>query len=363
MPQPPWGPAPYAEGETPPRWRWQGRRMRRGLFWRFGCMFLLFGLLAVLGASTLVSLTVRVASGGALAISPETVLAIAVLLAGSVMAANMFRRVASPLADLMEAAGRVAEGDYAARVPPGGFREMRGLVRAFNTMAERLQVNDEQRRALMADIAHELRTPLSVVQGQIEGLLDGVYPRDDAHLTLALEETRVLARLVEDLRTLALSESGALHLQPEPVEIGALAHEAAAAFRAQADATGVALNVRAEGLPAVEADPVRLREVLANLLANALRYTPRGGTVEVRGRVADGQIEITVSDTGTGIPPEDLPHVFDRFHKSHDSGGSGLGLTIAKNLVVAHGGTIRAESALGKGTTITVMLPLRAGDE
>lgn len=278
---------------------------------------------------------------------------------GTLITIRAVRRVASPIGELLEAAGRVAEGDYSARVAERGPREVRSLARAFNSMTARLQQHDAQRRSLLADVTHELRTPLTVVQGNLEGLLDGVYPRDDAHLEMILEETRVLSRLIDDLRTLALADSGALKLQKEPTDLAVLASEAVAAFRAQADAAGVALSVDAgANVPLLEIDPARMREVLANLIVNALQYTPRGGKVRVACSTGgDGRVTLSVGDTGSGISPDDLPHIFDRFYKTRDSRGSGLGLAIAKNLVEAHGGEIRAESEVGRGTTMRVVLP------
>lgn len=284
-------------------------------------------------------------------------------LAGLLLLARLLLRVTTPVGELMEALGRIEAGDYAARAVERGPAEVRALIRAFNAMAERLQLNETQRRNLLADVTHELRTPLSVIQGNLEGLVDGVYPPDETHLAAILEDTRVLARLIDDLRTLALAESGALQLHREPSDLGVLVDETAASFRAQSEAAGVELSVFvAEDIPLLEIDPVRIREVLANLMANALRYTPAGGRVSVSGRLdqAEQQVIITVSDTGTGISPESLPHIFDRFYKSGDSSGSGLGLAIARNLVVAHGGEIVAQSKNGPvpGTSIRFSLPL-----
>jgi two-component system OmpR family sensor kinase/two-component system sensor histidine kinase BaeS len=273
------------------------------------------------------------------------------------------RRLAIPLGGVMEAADRVAAGDYEVRVTEQGPPPLRALTRAFNTMTERLQNHDRLRRDLMADLAHELRTPLTVIQGKLEGLLDGVYPRDEQHLQALLEETHVLSRLVDDLRTLALSESGALKLQKESINVASLAREAAAAFAGDAAARGVTLDVDAPAvLPPIEIDPVRIREVMTNLLSNALRHTPAGGSVHVR--VSESQIPnpesritIEVHDTGSGMTPEELAHAFDRFYKGAESRGSGLGLTIARNLIAAHGGEIHASSEPQRGTTIAFTLP------
>jgi signal transduction histidine kinase len=197
------------------------------------------------------------------------------------------------------------------------------------------------------------------MQGNLEALLDGVYPADSAHLEPILDETRVLSRLVDDLRTLSLAEAGALTLHREPTDVGQLLTDSVASFRTQADAGGVDLATALDGvLPQAEIDPVRMREVLSNLLSNALRYTPRGGTVRVEASVVDGKIRVSVRDSGPGIAAEVLPHIFDRFYKSDESRGAGLGLAIAKSLVVAHGGEIDAMSAPGQGTEMRFTLPV-----
>jgi len=266
-------------------------------------------------------------------------------------------RTAAALGDVMDAADRVAEGDYAARVPVPAKGEVAGLARSFNAMASRLEVDAQQRRALFADVAHELRTPLSVVRGNVEGMLDGVYPRDDERLETLLDETAVMTRLLEDLRTLSLAESGVLRLHNEPTEVARLVDDLLTAFEPRAAAAGITLTAAVGAMPPVALDPVRIRQTLENLLANALRHTPRGGKVWLEARLTGKTVCFAVADTGQGIPPEHLPHVFDRFWKSADSGGSGLGLAIARGLVEAHGGEIRAESAPGRGTTVRFDLP------
>ena len=273
------------------------------------------------------------------------------------------RILARPLGDLIEAAERVEGGDLSPRVAERGPREMRSLARAFNAMLERLRRTEDQRRRLLTDVTHELRTPVAVIQGNLEAILDGVYPPDAQHLRPVLEETQILSRLIDDLRTLSLAESGALDLHREATDLGLLAGELAASFRAQAEAAGVSLQADLpEDLPPAEIDPLRIREVLANLTANALHHTPRGGEIRIMGSLEAGgdRVLLQVGDTGVGIAPEELPHIFDRFYKSADSSGSGLGLAIARNLVVAHGGEIRAESRLGAGTTVRITLPLNA---
>jgi two-component system sensor histidine kinase BaeS len=226
-------------------------------------------------------------------------------------------------------------------------------------MVERLENDERQRRSLLADVSHELRTPLAVVRGNIEAILDGVHPADEVHLGAVLEETKVIERLLEDLRTVALSEGGTLALHREPVDVAVVAADVVTSFRVAATAAGVAIVLGApDDLPLLDADPVRLREILANLVDNALRHTPGGGQVGIDLRAADGEVRIAIADTGAGIAAELLPHVFDRFAKGPDSRGSGLGLAIAKGLVEAHGGTIAVTSALGRGTTMTVSLPV-----
>jgi two-component system OmpR family sensor kinase/two-component system sensor histidine kinase BaeS len=272
------------------------------------------------------------------------------------------RRVGSPLAAVMDAANRVAAGDYSVRVGEYGPPPMVGLAHAFNTMTTRLQDHDRQRRELMADVAHELRTPLTVMRGKVEGLIDGVYPLDPAQLKTVLEETHVLSRLVEDLRTLALSESGALRLQRESTDIVALAREAVWTLEPAASASGITIGVDGVDAVTAEVDPVRIREVLTNLLSNALRHTPAGGTVMVRIATDAGNVSVRVQDSGAGMSPDDLARAFDRFHKGADSRGSGLGLTIAKGLVVAHGGEITASSEPGRGTTVAFTVPREGQD-
>lgn len=279
------------------------------------------------------------------------------------------RRISLPLSDLVDAAGRVEAGDYAVRVPEPhrSPEELRGLVRAFNTMTARLETDEAQRRTLLAEISHELRNPIAVVQGNIEAVIDGVYPADQAHLEPILEETKVLSRLVEDLRTLSLAEAGTLTLHREPTDVDVLAGDVVESFQVAASKTGatVAANLP-DDLPILDVDPIRIREVLANLVDNALRYVPAGGRITMGGRHVGsaerpGLVELWVTDTGPGIAPDLLPTVFDRFAKSADSRGSGLGLAIARAIVEAHQGTITAESPVadGHGTTIRISLPAR----
>jgi two-component system, OmpR family, sensor histidine kinase BaeS len=280
-----------------------------------------------------------------------------VIVVALVLLGRMFRGIARPVGDLIEAAGRVEAGSYDARVPERGPREMRSLAHAFNAMVIRLEANESQRKQLLADVTHELRTPLTVMQGNVEALLDGVRPLDREHIAPLLEETKVLSRLIDDLRTLSLAESGALALHREPMDVASVARDVVTAFTEQARRGDVALASLAEGPTTIQADPMRVREVIVNLVANALRYTPTGGSVAIDARGTEGRVEVTVRDTGTGIAPDAVGGIFDRFSRSTDSPGAGLGLAIAKSLVEAHGGTIRAESAPGQGTRIVFTLP------
>ncbi len=332
---------------------------------RLGCLFIgvnmigtaMFLAVLALAAKALGLLDLPVWRPAQGLLVPGMVVAVILGIALIIGAGMRVRQVSVPLDDLLEAANRAAEGDYTARMVEDGPPEIRSLAETFNSMMARLQANDTQRRNLLADVSHELRTPLTVIQGNLEGMLDGVYPADEARLKSLVEETRLLARLVDDLRTLALAESGALQLRREPTDLAMLLRDTVAGF--QSGAPGIRIETAlAQDIPLVEVDPTRLREVIVNLLSNAARYTPPGDAVSVRYRQVDAAaVEIEVADRGPGIAAEDLPHVFERFYKSSDSGGMGLGLAIAKHLVEAHGGTIEAVSQPGAGTIVRVRLP------
>ncbi|HEX9495998.1 MAG TPA: HAMP domain-containing sensor histidine kinase [Candidatus Limnocylindria bacterium] len=363
--RPPWW--PEAEPFPPPR-RQASRAMQRRFFRRMFLVLVAVVGLVLFGAFTLFWSVANALgfvssqgappwwadhSGG----PPFFLVPLVTIVALWWLLRRTFRSVARPVGDLIEAAGRLEAGSYDARVAESGPREMRSLAHAFNAMATRVEANESQRKQLLADVTHELRTPLTVMQGNVEALLDGVHPLDREHVAPILEETKVLARLIDDLRTLSLAESGALALHREPIEVASVARDVVTAFADQARRGGVTLGSSADGPTAIDADPVRVREVLVNLVANALRYTPAGGSVAIELRGTDGTIEATVRDTGTGIAPDAVAGIFDRFSRSTDSPGAGLGLAIAKGLVEAHGGTIRAESAAGQGTRIVFTLP------
>jgi signal transduction histidine kinase len=265
------------------------------------------------------------------------------------------RRMTGPMDNLIQAARRIEKGDYSASVPEYGPPEMRSVARAFNAMSARLKLTDEQRRSFLADVAHELRTPLSVIRGQAEGLADGVYPADAAHIEPILDATRGLEVLVEDLRTLVLTDAGSLVLNREPVDPTVLVHDVLASFKAQAEAAEVNLAGDLDyGVPMVEVDPARMRSAIANVISNAIRHTPPGGSVRVGVQSVGDQVIIGVTDTGEGIPAKLLPRVFERFVKAPTSTGSGLGLAIVHDIVTAHGGKIEIESTQGIGTSVSI---------
>jgi two-component system OmpR family sensor kinase/two-component system sensor histidine kinase BaeS len=275
------------------------------------------------------------------------------------------RLLTAPLGRLTRAAGAVAGGDLSQRVEVRSRDEIGELGSAFNGMTASLAEAEALRKNLLADIAHELRTPLTVVQGNLQAILDGVYPLEMAQVASLYDETRLLTRLVDDLHDLALADAGQLRLERAPVDPAALARAAVDQFAPAVEAAGVRLELATdEHVPKVEGDAGRLAQVLRNLLSNALRHTPPGGSVSVRVDHDGGWARLQVADTGSGIAPEDLPRVFDRFYRgdrdrSRAGGGAGLGLAIARQLVTAHGGRIEVASPPGAGATFTVTLPLQ----
>jgi two-component system OmpR family sensor kinase/two-component system sensor histidine kinase BaeS len=335
---------------------------------------LTFGLLALFFATALAVIG-SLAFGSLQDALPRTILLV-LLLCGvpfgflilTLLAAGWaFRRYGTPLVDVMAAADAVADGDLSVRVGEQAPGEMGRLARSFNRMTAELERAEQQRRNLTADVAHELRTPLHIIQGNLEGVLDGVYQPTPEHIAATLDETRLLARLVDDLQTLSLAEAGQLPLHRLRLSAIDLLNDAATGFAGQALQNGVALEVIASAAPdalQVEVDPDRMGQVLNNLVSNALQYTPRGGKIVLSAASAEGWVRLSVQDSGPGIPAEDLPFVFDRFWRGDRArerragAGSGLGLAIARQLVQAHRGRVEVQSQPGEGTQFTVELPM-----
>ena len=363
----PWPPrrGPAGSWAGPPWWGpgWRHGGMRRG----FGCLIALLATLivsvGVLVLWLLAGLVGLSAEGplGYLA-RPAALVVLVVGLVALIVGIRVARGVGGPLSALVDAAGRVEAGDYSVRVPAParGRGEMRDLSRAFNEMVARLETENTTRRRLLADVSHELRTPLAVIQGNLEALVDGVYPPDDAHLRPILDETKVVERLVDDLRTLSLADSGALPLHREPTDPAVLLEDVAAAHRANASAAGIDVRLQvAQSLPLLDLDPVRMKQVVSNLVENAIRAMADGGSITLAARTKARSLVIEVVDDGPGITPELRSTLFDRFTKSAGSRGSGLGLAIARAIVAAHGGTIDADAGPGgKGTTLRITLPV-----
>lgn len=380
----PWGRRPGWGG--PGRRGWDRHHMRgrpAWLFFRFASVFGVLALILLGGLALLIFLVVRLAGGDRHTAAQIWLATCGLLLVVPFIAVRLghraFRNIAAPLSDLMQASERVAAGDLTVRVPISGRGEFAELSNSFNHMVEELALADGRRRNLTADVAHELRTPLQIIQGNLEGIVDGIYQPTPEHLEATLTETRLLARLVEDLRVLSQAEAGQLPIQWESIDVGELLSDVATSFSGQAQVAGISLAVEMSGLQpgqtvvqdaTVAASPTlqvlgdydRLEQVLGNLLANALRHTPAGGTVTLQTTSGPLGVRLVVADTGEGIAPENLPYVFDRFWRGDrarthgEAAGSGLGLAIARQLVHAHGGTIDVHSTQGQGTTFTIDL-------
>jgi len=288
------------------------------------------------------------------------------LLLGILLSILLSRGVTRPVTQLAQAAQAIGQRELGYRVAATGSQELQDLAESFNRMAEQLEQAEANRRNLMADVAHELRTPLAVLNGNLRAMLDGVHELNEAEIALLYEQTHHLNRLVDDLRQLSLAEANQLSLNPQPVDLARLVGETAAHFEPLAREQGISLSTNLDKpLVHTSLDEQRLRQVLHNLLSNAFRFTPRGGSVQISARAVPDEhtVEITVRDSGAGISAEALPHIFDRFYPagestSPDRTGSGLGLAIVKAIVAAHGGSISAHSAgKGQGSTFTICLP------
>jgi len=371
------------------------------LFFRLLSTFGFLALLLIGGLGTLVFLISRFFPGSGETSTQIWIaslsLAMVIPLLGWGWAVHSFKHVAGPLADIIQAADAVARGRLDTRVPEGIGGEFGRLAQTFNKMAMELENADRQRRNMMADIAHELRTPLHILQGNLEGLQDGIYQPTADQFQIMLNEMHRLGRLVEDLRTLSLAEAGRLPLNREAINVGELLADIGTSFGVLAEDAGIDLRVTSEGeasAAVLDADMGRLHQVLGNLITNALRHTPRGGTITLTAvgfrpstirnqtsgnsdqaqgtrtqdsglstqnpELASSFVQVSVQDTGTGIPPEELPCVFDRYWRGEcepSRGGSGLGLAIARRLVELHGGQISVDSEPGRGTTFTILLP------
>ena len=285
---------------------------------------------------------------------------LAALIVGSLFAYNLVR----PIQRLTLATSALAKGDLSQRVPVASRDEVGDLAQAFNAMAADLERAERVRRDLTADIAHELRNPLAVLQSNIEAVVDGVLPPTPENLQPLLDQTHLLTRLVDDLRTLALADAGQLGLHRAPTDPVALVRSVLARYHSPAEAKRISLTADVpDHSPHLNIDAQRIEQVLGNLLSNAIRHTPGGGLVACHLTLDAARITFTVSDSGPGIPPDSLPYIFDRFYRadksrSREAGGAGLGLAIARQLVLAHGGQITAASELGKGAQISFALPL-----
>ncbi|MBL8098530.1 MAG: HAMP domain-containing protein [Anaerolineales bacterium] len=277
-----------------------------------------------------------------------------------VVATLLVRRFVNPLADVIYAARAVANGDLNTRIETQGPQDLRSLSESFNEMAGSLERNDRERRDMLADVAHELRTPLSVIRGRLEGIIDGVYEENGSQVSTALEQTYILERLIEDLRLLTLAETRQLQFDTKNVNVAELIERTIEMFSAESQEKNISLSFNERnGNLFAELDPQRFEQVMSNLIGNALRYVNENGKVWVTANATNEGLRITVNDNGAGIPEEDLPFIFDRFwrkdkSRSRTSGGTGLGLAISKQLVEAQGGTIEAKNLSEGGLQVMI---------
>ncbi|HEX8629049.1 MAG TPA: ATP-binding protein [Catenuloplanes sp.] len=301
--------------------------------------------------------------GGGLTAAPMVGAAVLVMVFAAVGSAVVTRRALRPIDALTRAVRQLGRGDLRGRAQVRGNDQVAELTRSFNRMADSLQEGEERQRRMIADVAHELRTPLSNLRGHLEGLMDGMIPPGPVLFASLHDEALLQQRIVDDLQDLALAEAGALTYRRCRVDLAELLETCQHAHRARAEATGARLVVQTARHILVDADPDRLRQVISNLVSNALRYTPAGGTVALRSWMDGDRVVVDVTDTGCGIAEDDLPKVFDRFWRAdsargRSTGGSGLGLAIARQIIDDHGGTISVRSRPGQGATFTLRLPV-----
>ncbi|MDD5499021.1 MAG: ATP-binding protein [Dehalococcoidales bacterium] len=273
------------------------------------------------------------------------------------------RQITRPIKALNSGAIRLADGQLDYRVKVKTNDEIGQLATSFNSLADSLEKGEKARRQMTADIAHELKTPLTVIEGTVDGILDGVFEASPEHLNSIKDQTAMLTRLIKDLRDLSLAESGQLKLNLEPLDFAALLRSVVSQYQIKAVEKKINLVIDEQGsMPEIEADRLRIEQVIANLLTNAIRHTPESGQILLSVKFEGQDILTSIADTGEGIDAGDLPHIFERFYRAGDSrarceGGTGLGLSIVKQMIEAHGGRVWAESHTGKGTVFSFSLP------
>ncbi len=273
------------------------------------------------------------------------------------------RGLSRPIVELTDRGKEMSPGGYSDRAPRAGSTEVEELSEAFDSLLEGLNEKETLRTNMVTDIAHELRNPLATIKAQLEGIQDGVVNLDDNAVKSILEDVDLLSELVDDLRELAFIESGQMKLTRMPLEPGELLEEIAARYSTNLERAGISASIEVErGTPRMDGDPLRMIQILSNLLKNAICHSHEGGTITLAAHQKERAVEISVSDTGTGIASEDLPFIFDRFYRSElaggaEMGGTGIGLAVARSLVEAQGGNISAQSELGKGTTVSFTVP------
>lgn len=286
------------------------------------------------------------------------------LLIGTTAGLWMSRSISKPATRLVTAVQAISKQDLSYRVPEEGSQELVDLARAVNQMAGDLESAEQLRRNMLADITHELRTPLTIIQGNLRAMLDGIYPVSEDEIRSLYSQTEHLGRLFDDLHLLALAEAGQLPMDFQPTQLDTIATEVINLFEPIAREKNLQLISQLDAAPPVIVDPKRFRQVLYNLLSNAIRHTPEEGSVTVKLSCSGEGICLSVADTGEGIPTEALPHLFERFYhreqyRSMDTGGSGLGLAIIKSIITAHEGRIDVQSeGIGKGSTFLIYLDL-----